>query len=182
MKPPPRRQPTAGVTLIEMMIALALFALIGSAGFTMLDQVLRAQSRSEGRLEHLARIERALHLVLLDFAMAEPHSLTTDPPGINRSSTGGSLTLHYRLTGTTWHRELADTSGAPLADQPILTGVDSVSWRFLTPEGQWSPTWPTDTTPTLATPRNPRAVEVLLTLQGGKGSLRRVAPLPADLE
>jgi type II secretion system protein J len=120
--------------------------------------------------------------VLLDFAMAEPHSLTTDPLSLRRTSTRGSLTLHYRLTGTTLHRDLADATGTARADQPILTGVESLSWRFLTPDGQWSPTWPADATPTLATPRNPRAVEVLLTLPEGKGTLRRVAPLPADLE
>ena len=183
-----------------MMIALALFALIGSAGFAMLDQVLRSANRSEGRLEALSERQRALHLVLLDFAMADPRSLTTSPPTtgplttgllttgplttgpltITRASSRGRLTLHYRLSGTTLHRALSDANGRPLADQALLTGVESLTWRYLSPAGGWSPVWPADPVQTLTTPANPRAVELVVTLADGQGQLRRVAPLPAD--
>lgn len=177
---PTRRQPTAGVTLIEMMIALALFALIGSAGFAMLDQVLRSASRSEGRLEVLSERQRALHLLLLDFAMADPRSLTTNPLSITRASSRGRLTLHYRLTGTTLHRELTGASGRPLADQALLTGVESLTWRYLAPDGGWGLVWPPSPVQNVTTPANPRAVELVVTLADGQGSLRRIAPLPAD--
>lgn len=163
-----------------MMIALALFALIGSAGFAMLDQVLRSANRSEGRLEALSERQRALHLVLLDFAMADPRSLTTGPLTITRASSRGRLTLHYRLSGTTLHRALSDANGRPLADQALLTGVESLTWRYLSPAGGWSPVWPADPVQTLTTPANPRAVELVVTLADGQGQLRRVAPLPAD--
>ncbi|MGL6211199.1 MAG: type II secretion system protein GspJ [Paracoccaceae bacterium] len=171
------RGPDAGVTLIEMMVALAIFALIGIAGFTMLDQVLRSQRGTEGRLERLSEQQRALHVVLSDFSMAEPRSLqaTDSTVEFTRSRSADPLPLRYHLNADTLYRTVGT-----IADQPILSGVASLDWRFLTPTGTWSDTWPTDTT--LTTPRNPRAVELVVTLQGTAGQLRRVAPLPLDLE
>ena len=51
-----KRDPTAGFSLVEVLVALAIFALIGVAGFSMLDQVLRTQRLTEGRLERLAEL------------------------------------------------------------------------------------------------------------------------------
>ena len=47
------RDTEAGLTLVEVLVALALFSLIGLAGFTMLDNILRVQSGTQGRLERL---------------------------------------------------------------------------------------------------------------------------------
>ena len=56
----------AGFTLVEMLVALALFAAIGLAGFTVLDTVVRVRGGTEGRLERLGEIDRALALLTLD--------------------------------------------------------------------------------------------------------------------
>ena len=53
------------MTLVEMLVALALFALIGLAGFTMLDSVLRVQRHTEGRLEWLENGEPISTTVLI---------------------------------------------------------------------------------------------------------------------
>lgn len=176
----PARTPDAGVTLIEMMIALALFALIGTAGLAMLDQVLRSQRSTEGRLERLSGQDRALHLILIDFSMAEPRSVTVadDAVTLIRSSGDGPLQLRYRLTDGTLHRILGQRG----ADQAILADIAAIRWRFLAPEGTWSDIWPADGVQTLTTPLNPRAVELLIALRDNFGQLRLVAPLPADLE
>ena len=58
-----------------MLVALVLFALIGGAGLAVLDQ-----ARTDGRLERLADVQRAMHLLTLDFMQA----------------TGGSLGLERR--------------------------------------------------------------------------------------
>lgn len=186
MMPPqkPKRSPNAGVTLIEMMIALALFALIGSAGFAMLDQVLRSQRGSEGRLERLSEQQRALHVIMADFQMATSRSLqaTDATVSLDRNGRNASLHLRYHLAEGVLHREVGDIDGTALADQAILTGVKGISWRFLTPEGVWFDAWPKDTAQTLNAPPNPRAIDLVISLQGQAGNLRRVAPLPVDPE
>lgn len=180
----PTRNPTAGVTLIEMIIALALVALISMAGLAVLDQVLRTQRSTDGRLERLSEQQRAMQVILVDFAMANSHSLQANDTAValDRSGGGGSLKLHYRLSDGVLRRDIAGADGQALADQAILTGVDAISWRFLTPENTWSDIWPVDPTHSLTIPANPRAIELVIALQGNAGSLRRVAPLPADLE
>jgi general secretion pathway protein J len=174
------RQPDAGVTLIEMMVALALFALIASAGFALLDTVLRSQRSTEGRLDRLSQHQRALQVITSDMMMALPHSLRGDETlSFDRSGSLTDLQLRYRLADGVLWRDIA-TTGAPQRDQALLRGVSAVTWRFLTPEGDWSDIWPVD--PTLATPRNPRAVDLVIQLADHGGQLRRVAPLPADLQ
>ena len=72
---PGGRDREAGVTLTEVLVALVLFALIGGAGLAVLDQVLRVQARTDGRLERLAEVQRAMHLLTLDFMQATGGSL-----------------------------------------------------------------------------------------------------------
>ena len=53
VRPPPPdrgRQTDAGATLIEILVALAIFALIGTAGFSVLDQIVKVQDHTEARL------------------------------------------------------------------------------------------------------------------------------------
>ena len=47
---PPRAGSEAGFTLVEMLVALALFALVGLASFALLETVIRTRDRTEGRL------------------------------------------------------------------------------------------------------------------------------------
>nr|WP_241427558.1 type II secretion system protein GspJ [Fertoeibacter niger] len=186
---PGLRKGNAGVTLIEVLVALALFALIGGAGFAMLDQVLRTQSRTEGRLERLAEMQRAMYLVSQDFAQARGRSLrveaTPDGPQVTLrravpQMAEGTMTLRYALTGDVLTRSLSRAAGPPLAVQPLLTGVAGVEWVFHGPAG-WGPDWPPPGTVALAgqAPANPAAVALRLTLAEG-GNLRRVALLPAE--
>ena len=103
---PARRTATAGFTLVEVLVALAIFALIGVAGFSMLDQVLRTQRLTDGRLERLAEMQRAMHMITLDFAQARGASLTARAGdtgaevGFSRNAVdaaGGSVGLVYAL-------------------------------------------------------------------------------------
>ena len=55
-----------GFTLIEVIIALSLFALIGVAGFSMLSGVLQTQERTDGRLQRLSDIQRAVFVISAD--------------------------------------------------------------------------------------------------------------------
>ena len=184
----PARSGEAGVTLVEVLVSLAIFAVIGVAGYAMLDLVLRSARLTEGRLAQLGQMERAMYLVGVDFAQAEGGSLLADGMMVSihrraRDLGGGDITVGYGLAGTVLTRRLSDGQGAVLADQALLPGVTALGWQFLDSgpgwSGVWSGVWPAPGQVALLDGKvdNPRAVELTLTLTDGR-ILRRVAVLP----
>ena len=184
------RLATAGVTLIEMLVALVLFALIGVAGFGVLDQILRTQSATEGRLERLARIQRGMYLLTTDFSQARPSTVTHDPGdegpvlSLERSAaeTGaGRIALTYRLGGNILLRDVSDAAGRPVARQPLLDGVADIAWQFYDADLGWVDQWPPLGlgAAQVERPSNPLAVAAVILLEDAQ-QLRRVAPLPSE--
>lgn len=160
------RDGAAGFTLIEVLVALALFALIGGAGVSVLDQVLRTQSRTEGQLDRLAAMQRAMHLVTLDFSQAATASVVAQE-GVLQVGRGG-LTVGYAVRDGVFVRNVA------AVQQPVLPGVEAVAWTFLDGDNAWVDAWPMDA-------GNPQAIALTLTLPRGQ-EIRRVVALPADPE
>ena len=184
----PARSGEAGVTLVEVLVSLAIFAVIGVAGYAMLDLVLRSARLTEGRLAQLGQMERAMYLVGVDFAQAEGGSLLADGMMVSihratRDLGGGDITVGDGLAGTVLTRRLSDGQGAVLADQALLPGVTALGWQFLDNgpswSGVWSGVWPASGQVALLDGKvdNPLAVELTLTLTDGR-MLRRVAVLP----
>lgn len=175
------RDGAAGVTLAEVLVALVLFALIGVAGFSVLDQVIRVQDRTEGRLQRLAAIQRTMQIVSQDFLQATGRSLSFADGAVTfrRSAGDGEMAVRYGLEETTLVRQVSG-GGGTAARQALLTGVDAIDWRFLDAEARWIDVWPPGAF--VAAPPNPAAValDLSLTGPGPAGALRRVAVLPAD--
>jgi general secretion pathway protein J len=171
------RTPNAGVTLVEALVALVIFALIGAAGLAVLDQILRVQTATEGRLQHLAAVQRTMHLVTQDFMQANGGSLrfTDGAVAFRRDAAGGGLVVRYGIEEATLVRRVAGGFGGPATRQELLDGVDAVAWRFYRPDLGWIDTWPPGP---LGPRRNPSAVALDVTL--AEGHLRRVALLPGE--
>jgi len=179
-----RRQPQSGATLVELLVALVIFALIGAAGFTLLDQVARVDRLTAGRVVRLEQMQRAMAVLSLDFATAQARSVASAPGGVSLqrgSDAAGTVTVRYFLQGGAMVRALDAGSGESM-DQTALGGVGAANWLFLDGTGIWQSQWPPEgATVSLAAPQNPRAVAVTLVLAAG-GSLRRVAVLPGTVE
>ena len=175
----PRRAGEAGVTLVEVLVALALFALIGGAGVAVLDQVIRVQARTEGRLDRLAEIQRAAHLMTLDAMQmgAGTFDLGAGAVSFRRSGGAGDFAVRYALEDGRLMRRL---SGAGTeAAQRLLSDVEALDWQVFAPGAGWSADWPPDGAGQAAMPAA-IALEVTLTGDGLAGRLRRVAVLPAE--
>ncbi len=161
------------------------------AGFSMLDQVLRTQRQTDGKLERIAELQRAMHLMTLDFSQATSASLTTQkgPEGLvvawqrnATESSGGSFSLEYALNEGALMRVVAVTEGTPLARQPLLQDVSAVGWQFYEPSAGWGDEWPPVARvvlPGQPVP-NPQAVAITITLAATGNQLRRVVLLPGE--
>lgn len=72
------RSSQAGVTLIEMLVALSISALIGLAGFIFLESVTRTEAGVAGRLDRLKAQDRAFRLLTLDVDKARAAVFQTE--------------------------------------------------------------------------------------------------------
>ncbi|CAL1692195.1 hypothetical protein MMB232_02355 [Brevundimonas subvibrioides] len=121
---------------------MALFALIGIAGFTLLDGVLRTQGATETRLSRLAEIQRAMLVISTDLDQVA-NSLGGSGAALSLQKTdlsGGVVNVQYDLTGDRLTRTLSGASGS--RTQILLEDVASVRWTFHRRRGDWLDTWP----------------------------------------
>ncbi len=177
----------AGFTLIEMLIALALFALISLAGVSLVDTVLGVQQRVEGRAERLAEVQRAVYLITADFEQLTMGPVRDeDGVQIGRASAAGSYPVTYRFADGALLRRTGES------ERVLLPAIASVNWRFLH-DGAWTSeaTVPAAAPPVAVLPgmasgaerERPRAVELTIALAGTgpgpRGSVRRVIELPS---
>ncbi len=71
-----RRNAKSGVTLIEMLLALAVSSMIGVAGFVLLEGMTQTESGISGALGRLSDQNRAFRLFSMDVAEAVEARLT----------------------------------------------------------------------------------------------------------
>ena len=168
-----------GFTLLEIMVAVAIFGLIGVVASQMLMRVVEAQQLNEARAERLASVQRALQLFERDVLQAVPRQIRDefgDPQAAMRLAGGREL----ELTRQGWSNPLSlarselqrvawtvDAEGqlerrfwtvldraqdsAPRA-QTILRDVTAMSITLLDREGGTWEIWPVDDPRTAAVP------------------------------
>ena len=193
------RRPQSGLTLIELIVAVALLALLTVMAYRGLDSMTRANDRTLAESERW----RAMTLLLERFgadvsqparrpvrgpadaplpawwgrAMSEPNGADAQlefsrksPPGRDESRLG------YRLRGgnvelLVWG-VLDRAPASPAEVYPLLEQVSALQFRHLDAQGVWQEQWPVKDTEPL-----PRAVSIELTLAEGP-SVKRIFALP----
>lgn len=172
----------AGFTLIELMISLALFGLIAMAGLALVDGLLGIQRRTDGRLDRLAEVQRAMYVIDNDLSQAGGGPLQGDAATLRFSrplaAEGGlPVRIGYQLGAATLLRSISG-SGLPQGEQRVLQGVSALRWSYYRPGLGWIDRWPP--APELAN-QWPTAVAADIRLAPGgtvTGGLRRVVALP----
>ena len=117
-----QRSVEAGVTLIEMLAALAVSAMIGLASFTLLESILRTEEGVKGRIDALFAKDRSFQVFALDMRTALDTKLTEN----------GALRLRYVSHDILWRASdeglvrSIQRAGVPPLNQKLLTEAASL--------------------------------------------------------
>lgn len=173
-----------GFTLVEMLVALSIFAVIAAMGVALLRSSVDTQDAVQARLKGMSGVNRLRAVMANDLAQAVPRATrgqAGDPvPAFTGSSNGfafvhaGAASLDgsprpnvervaYAMTGGEWRRAAQPMlDGSALSDGDRLIGdVSGAAVRYRDAQGNWSEGWTSD-----PGDRLPRAVEVRLTRTG----------------
>lgn len=191
-----------GFTLIEVLVAMSVFAVMTILAYMSLGQTLANADMLGDRMDRLQAIQRTMRYLSNDLSAASPrpirselgdtylpavmvsaandfvlavtHGGWSNPAGLPRSTQQRSVYLledgklfrvYYNVLDSTYTNNALSTE--------ILDGVESIEFRLLQDNGETTNQWPPLGAQGLAAERmRPRAVEIILTLEG-EGEIRR---------
>ncbi len=173
---PLRRSAENGFTLVEVIVALFIFALLASAGVSLLSFAVKAQAASARVLADVSDNRRLSAILVADLGQAVPR-VSRDMSGAPRPAfeanrdellmayvRGGSKPQHVeiRLDNGTLVRIATPFVDGAATDAPMTleTDVERVRLRFRT-KADWSDDWDSERTDAL-----PRAIELTITKRG----------------
>lgn len=183
-----------GFTLIEVMLAMAIFAVLSLLTYQILGVSLQSQETVEEHSETLNQLQRTFTVMERDLTQILPRRNQPDQPLLDLSSTELGFTtldvtratqplaasdlvaVRWQLTGESLTRSTLPLPARPggefSAPRIMLDNVTSLSWRFF--DQSWQPEWPSTTA-------WPKAVEIVAEVKG-VGEVRRLFLLPDTLQ
>ncbi len=179
-----------GFTLLELLIAMAVFAIMATMAYAGLKTVIDTQQATSSRAVQIRQLQQTLQLMNEDFLQVTPRTVRDelgDAEPALRSGTGETLLsltrvkpelltsgehnrlqrIGYQFERGTLYRLVWNTLDRTQQSQPKrkkLLEAESVEIRFL--DSEWVSGWP------LAGGAIPRAIEVIFKLNGF-GQVRR---------
>ncbi len=197
-------QRNAGFTLLELLVSLSIFALIGAMAYGGLQSVMTLQSRTEEASEQLADLQKAYRIMQRDLEQIVVRKIRNEygdtvgelvggrgftgvefsraghpnPAGFLRSDLQRVAYVPDQdtLLRQTW-RVMDRAQDSRPDEQVLVAGIRRFSMRFLGAANEWLETWP-PVQGSSATPSGlPQAVEVELELDNS-GIINWIFRLP----
>ena len=194
-----------GFTLLEMLVAIAIFALVAIMAHGGLRSVLQQRSHVEQQSEALQQLQMAMLLIGRDLTQASLRGIR-DEYGDHQSALRGDSLGERRLEFTRdgwrnpaaqprselqrvayglqdqqllrWSWQVLDRAQDSQAYQAsLLSGVEELQLRYLDAQREWQDHWPPSQGDGQIQPILPLAIEMRLGLQG-QGEIRRLFVLP----
>jgi len=197
-----KRQWQSGFTLIEVLVAMAVFAVLSALAYMTLGQTLSNSEMLTERMDRLQAVQRTMSLLSTELLQAAPRSIRgdlgdTQPALISDFGAAFALQLThngwpnsagvprstqqrtaYRIEDDEllrYHWNVLDRTANNIAVATVLLdNIESLTFRFLQQNGEWTEQWPpTSGQPSSDTNLLPRAVTIVLVLHD-EGELTRV--------
>jgi len=197
------RQHNKGFTLIEVLVALAVFGVMTMLAYSALGSTLSNAEYLSNRMDRLQAVQRAIRYLSTDLFQTAPRSVRTElgdsfspalqtsfsseyalelthggwgnPAGLPR---GTLQRVAYRLENDELVRYHWNVLDRTYANEPVaavlLDDVESLIFRYFDASGELSEVWPPqDPSGGVGLRARPRAVEIVLTL-ADQGEIRRL--------
>jgi len=190
----PIKTTQSGFTLLEILIAVSIFALVSTATFTMLQQTIKTGEMFDDKAAYLVELQRTHRLFQQDFSQAVPRTIRDEfgdvlaammtedvnwgfaleltragwPNPLNKSRSSLQRVRYFfdgeNLVRRVW-KQLDRAPEAEYQDQIVLTQLETWQFRVLSNQ-KWLDSWPSgsESLPT----ELPSAIEVKLVLKNDR--------------
>ncbi|MGI9204289.1 MAG: type II secretion system minor pseudopilin GspJ [Woeseiaceae bacterium] len=202
------RRQSGGFTLIEVLVAMAVFALVAALAYGTLNQTLLSSELLSDRMDRLQALQRAVRMLTDDLQQLTPRPIRDElgdnyGPALNTGfQTGFAVELTrggwsnpmvlprstqqraaYRIEDNELLRYHWNVLDRTLSNEPIvislLDGVESLQFRFYRSEEEFVDQWPAPNTAGSTSVRSrPRAIEFILTLEDEGEIMRLIEVAP----
>ncbi len=188
-----RHNRAAGFTLLELLVAVGVFAVVAALASSGFNSVLNNATRSEEQMDRLAKLQKAMVILARDVQQAVDRPIRDEFGGNLPAFLGGQPDnlLEFSRTGRrnpaqaprshlqrigfhfedeTFYRlswavmdRASDTE--PL-ESKLVEGINEVDIRYLDATGTWHEQWPPLRAPTGGAAALPQGLEITFDIQG----------------